>query len=57
MTMRILLTFSSLALLTPCFAGAADASPVVRYSVEGKYEYVRDDLVNAITSRGLIIDH
>jgi uncharacterized protein (DUF302 family) len=57
MNMRNLLSFTFLALLAPCFAAAADTSPVVRYSVEGKYEYVRDDLVNAITSRGLIIDH
>jgi len=38
-------------------AGATDASPVVRYAVEGKYENVRDDLIYAITGRGLVIDH
>jgi len=59
MTMRILLTFSALTLLVPgtLLAGAADTAPVVRYAVEGKYENVRDDLINAITGRGLVIDH
>jgi len=55
--MRILLTFSVLALLVPCLARAADTDPIVRYAVESKYENVRDDLVNAITGRGLVIDH
>ena len=59
MTTRILLMFSVLTLLAPgaLLAGAADTAPVVRYSVEGTYENVRDDLVNAITGRGLVIDH
>ena len=59
MTMRILLTFSVFTLLVPGAlpANAADTAPAVRYSVEGKYEYVRDDLINAITGRGLVIDH
>ena len=59
MTTRILVTFSFLALLAPdaLLAGAADTAPVVRYSVEAKYEYARDDLINAITGRGLVIDH
>ncbi len=59
MTKRILLTFSALTLLVPysLLADAADTAPVVRYAVEGKYEYVRDDLINAITARGLVIDH
>lgn len=59
MTTRILLMFSVLTLLAPgaLLAGAADTAPVVRYSVEGKYENVRDDLVNAITGRGLVVDH
>jgi hypothetical protein len=55
MTMRSLLTFSILTLLVPgaLLAGATDTAPVVRYSVEGKYENVREDLINAITGRGL----
>ena len=59
MAMRILLTFSVLTLFVAGAlpAGAADTAPVVRYSVEGKYENVRDDLINAITGRGLVIDH
>jgi uncharacterized protein (DUF302 family) len=59
MTIRILLTFSVLTLLTPGAlpAGAADNTPAVRYAVEGKYEDVRDDLINAITGHGLVIDH
>jgi len=58
MTMRILLTFSVLTLLAPgsLLAGATDTTPVVRYAVEGKYENVRDDLISAITGRGLVID-
>jgi uncharacterized protein (DUF302 family) len=57
MTMRILLTLSVLALLAPSMAGAADATAVVRYSVEGTFDNVREDLVNAITGRGLVVDH
>jgi uncharacterized protein (DUF302 family) len=59
MTMRILLTCSVLALFAvgALPANAADADPIVRYSAEGKYENVRDDLINAITGRGLVIDH
>jgi len=59
MTTRILLMFSVLALLAPgaLLAGTADTAPVVRYSVEGKYENVREDLINAITGRGLVVDH
>ena len=59
MAMRILLTFSVLTLLVPgaLLAGDADTAPVVRYSVEASYEYTRDDLINAITGRGLVIDH
>jgi len=59
MTTRILLMFSALTLLAPgaLLAGAADTAPVVRYSVEGKYENVREDLINAITGRGLVVDH
>lgn len=49
----------ALGLLIPCatLAGPPDTSPIVRYSVEGKFEHARDDLINAITSRGLVIDH
>ena len=59
MTYRTLLTFSVFSLLAPGSlpAGAADIAPVVRYSVEAKYENARDDLINAITGRGLVIDH
>mgnify|MGYP005613737481 FL=1 len=60
MTMRTLPMFSVLALLVtgslPALA-ADTGTPVVRYAVEGKYEDVRDDLINAITGRGLIVDH
>jgi hypothetical protein len=49
----------ALCLLIPCatLAGPPDTSPIVRYTVEGKFENARDDLVNAITGRGLVIDH
>jgi uncharacterized protein (DUF302 family) len=59
MTMRILLTFSVLALFAPAalLAGATDTAPVVRYAVEAEYENARDDLINAITGRGLVVDH
>jgi uncharacterized protein (DUF302 family) len=36
---------------------AADNNPIVRYSAKAKFEHARDDLVNAITGRGLVIDH
>jgi len=57
--MRILLAFSVLTLLAPCalLAGAADVAPLVRYAVDGEYEIVREDLIYAITGRGLIVDH
>lgn len=35
----------------------ADAGHSVQYSVEGKFEDVRDDLKLAIQNRGLVIDH
>ena len=59
MTYRTLLTFSVFSLLVPGSlpAGAAESPVIVRYAVEGNYEYVRDDLINAITGRGLVIDH
>jgi uncharacterized protein (DUF302 family) len=36
---------------------AADSGPIVRYSAKGKYGNVRDDVMNAITGRGLVIDN
>ncbi len=36
---------------------AADPHPVVRYTKQGKFENVRDDLKMAIESRGLVIDN
>lgn len=58
MKKHTLIPFFALTLLAPyaLLAGAADHSPVVRYSAEQKYEYVRDDLINAINSRGFVID-
>jgi hypothetical protein len=49
----------SLLLLIPgaVLAGPPDTSPIVRYTAAGKFENARDDLVNAITVRGLVIDH
>lgn len=38
-------------------AQAADLSPIVRYSAKAKFEDARDDLANAITNQGLVIDH
>ena len=58
MTRQTLLLLFALTLLASFsqLAGAADPAPVVRYSAEQKYEYVRDDLINAINSRGFVID-
>ena len=36
---------------------ATPATSVVRYSTEGEYESVRDDLQNAIIAKGLVIDN
>lgn len=36
---------------------AASDEPVVRHKVKSKFEYVRDDLKNAITGHGLVIDN
>jgi len=45
-------------LLFPAHATqAADAGPVVRYTVQAKFEDVLDDVKSAITDRGLLIDH
>ncbi len=49
-----------LLILLPLFAAnaAADnAGPVVRYTAKAAFESVREDLVNAITGRGLVVDH
>jgi len=35
----------------------APATSVVRYSVEGEFDSVRDDLQNAIIAKGLVIDN
>jgi hypothetical protein len=37
-------------------AGPPDTSPIVRYTVQGKFENAREDLINAITNRGLVIE-
>lgn len=59
MTHRLVIPFAVLLLLTSgaALAGQPVSSPIVRYTVEGKFENVRDDLENAITGRGLVIDH
>jgi uncharacterized protein (DUF302 family) len=59
MTYRRASLLLTLCLLIPyaTLAGPPDSSPIVRYTVQGKFENVRDDLVNAITGRGLVIDH
>ena len=58
MNMRTLYTLTFIALLTPVTLPAADnASVVVRYAVEDKFDDVRDYLLNAITGRGLVVDH
>lgn len=59
MAMKNLLALTVFALLAPfsLLADAADTSPMVRYAVEEKFENARDDLMNAITGRGLVIDH
>jgi hypothetical protein len=44
-------------LVMTSMAWAADADPTVRYSARARFENVRDDLVSAITGRGLVIDH
>lgn len=55
MFMRTLLTL--LFTLGTLPALAAESDLVVRYSAKTSFEYVRDDLVNAITGRGLVVDH
>lgn len=58
MTKHTLFPLFALALLAPysLLAGAAEPASVVRYSAEQKYEHARDDLMNAITRRGFVID-
>jgi uncharacterized protein (DUF302 family) len=55
MFMRAL--FTLLFTLSALPALAADDNLVVRYSAKAKFENVRDDLINAITGRGLVVDH
>jgi uncharacterized protein (DUF302 family) len=57
MTLRYFLygAFTALAMLA--LPAAADSGAVVRYAVEGKFQNVFDDVVNAIVARGLVIDH
>jgi len=38
-------------------AFAAEPDWIVHYTAKGKFEEVREDLVNAITERGLLLDH
>ena len=38
-------------------ASTNKAGPVARYHVEGKFEYVSEDIKLAIQNRGLVVDH
>ena len=49
-------TFTLAAMVSPP-ALAADPSPVVAYSKQGKFQDVRDDLKLAIEGKGLVIDY
>ena len=42
---------------TSTVAGAADPSPLVSYTKQGRFEDVRDDLKMAIEGKGLVIDY
>lgn len=55
----ILLIISSVILIAACTPPkpSAPATSVVRYSVEGEFDNVRDDLQNAIIAKGLVIDN
>ncbi len=59
--LAVLATTAAVAACTPpqqpAKPAAADASPIVRYSKEAKFENVRDDAENAIKNRGLVIDN
>jgi uncharacterized protein (DUF302 family) len=54
-----LLILSTVALIAACTPPkpATPATSVVRYSVEGEFDSVRDDLQNAIIAKGLVIDN
>ncbi len=54
-----LLILSTAVLIVACTPPkpAAPAASVVRYSVEGEFDSVRDDLQNAIIAKGLVIDN
>ena len=54
-----LLILSAVVLVAACTPPKPDAaaSSVVRYSAEGKFDSVRDDLQNAILAKGLVIDN
>jgi len=53
-----LITLLALLLFTSTgVALAANTGPIVRYSAKAKFENVRDDLANAITGHGLVVDH
>lgn len=52
---RILLF--SVAILAISAAHAAEPDPIVRHTVQAKFEHVVDDVKSAIESRGLVIDH
>lgn len=57
--MRLLLLLLTTAIAAGCAPPppAAPASTVVRYSVEGKFDDVREDVKNAIVDKGLVIDN
>lgn len=54
-----LLILSAVVLVAACTPPKPDAaaSSVVRYSAEGKFDNVRDDLQNAIIAKGLVVDN
>lgn len=53
-----LAVFVVLAFITACAPPAgAPAATIVRYSTEGKFETVRDELQGAIVARGLVVDN
>jgi len=55
----ILLILSTVVLIAACTPPkpATPATSVVRYSAEGEFDNVRDDLQNAIIAKGLVIDN
>lgn len=58
-TLLILSTVALIAACTPPKSAtpATSATSVVRYSIEGEFDSVRDDLQNAIIAKGLVIDN